>query len=241
MAKKSCFRRFSLLLLLLALAADAVVAQQGLSDSFSRILGGESLADFYLANSLWVDLVIYAFLFVYVAKFAFHKQQGLNKAAAVLGLALAVSSAVYESQSGFRLGDIGPFALALALLVFGMAVFRLFQGLNIGGEQSAAFAYVAALAFLSTVASPLFELLRESAENNPALALIDALLNIFLVVAVIAIIVGLGRWVSKLFGGHPEPFDNVYGPHHPSGAPGPQHEPHDAHQPQPTPPPHPRS
>ncbi len=189
------------LVTLLGLVLVRSVSAAGIFDSFNKILGGGSLSSIYENQGLWIDLVIYIFLFVYVARFAFERNQAggnFRPLSMIVGIALAVGAMVFEGRSGFRLGDIGPFALAVALLIFAVVVYRLIHGLGVGGFQSAAFAYVAIYGFLATVASPLFEFMQNS--NNEVMSFVGAILNLFLIFAIIGVVVALVRHVPGMFG-----------------------------------------
>ncbi len=211
--KKSRFLFTIFLAMLLALFLVQSVYAAGIFDSFNRILGGDNLKDFYENNSLWVDLVIYIFLFVYVSRFAFKKQEGLAKTGltTVVGVALAIGATVFEGNSGMRIGDVGPFAMAIAMVIFAYVVYKLIHGMGLGGYQSAAFAYIGAYGFAMTVAQPLFVFIREKADaGNEVLGFVDSILSIFFVVAIIAVIMALVKKVPNMFGQGANSFGNIF-------------------------------
>ncbi len=210
--KKSKFILTTFLVTLLGLVLVQSVSAAGIFDSFNKILGGGSLGDIYESHGLWIDMIIYIFLFVFVARFAFERNQAggnFRPLSTVVGIALAVGAMAFEWESGFRLGDIGPFALAVALLVFAVVVYRLIHGLGVGGFQSAAFAYIAIYGFLATVASPLFDFMQNS--NNEVMSLVGSILNLLLIFAIIGVVVALVRFVPGMFGQGTNTFGNILG------------------------------
>ncbi len=210
--KKSKFILTTFLVTLLGLVLVQSVSAVGIFDSFNDILGGDSLGDIYENHGLWIDLIIYIFLFVFVARFAFERNQAggnFRPLSTIVGIALAVGVMAFEWESDFRLGDIGPFALAVALLVFAVVVYRLIHGLGVGGFQSAAFAYIAIYGFLATVASPLFAFMQES--DNEVMSLVGGILNLLLIFAIIGVVVALIRFVPGMFGQGANVLGNIGG------------------------------
>src|SRR3989338_3939054 len=129
--------------LIFASLSSAALAQTDFFDSFNSITGGEDIGVFYAEHATWVDL------FVYVAQFAFRGQQGMGKALpTVVGIVLAIGAMVAETQFNFNLGQLGPFALALALVVIAFTVYKAIHGMGLGGASSWAFAYIIVYCFL---------------------------------------------------------------------------------------------
>ncbi len=203
--RHSSVRTIVLTVFLLMVLSTSVAAQPGVFDSLERILGTDSLGTFYERFGLWVDLILMIFLFVYIAQFSFHaliqQDKAMRKVAIVVGIALAVSGAVWEANSGFRLGDLGPFAIAVLLIIMGWAIYQFIKAMGWGGWEAAAFAFVITYGFFLTLASPLFEELYVAAEDNAFLSLIIALLNIGLLVAAIALAFAVFKVFSRVFGG----------------------------------------
>src|SRR3989338_1884171 len=135
--------------LIFASLSSAALAQTDFFDSFNSITGGEDIGVFYAEHATWVDLIVYIFLFVYVAQFAFRGQQGMGKALpTVVGIVLAIGAMVAETQFNFNLCQLGPFALALALVVIAFTVYKAIHGMGLGGASSWAFAYIIVYGFL---------------------------------------------------------------------------------------------
>lgn len=210
-AKKSMLLIAAVLFLLaLSLSATAVYNFPGTSGggsstsifaTISSVFGNQDFDTMY--NQYWwiIDLIIYLFLFGYIGKLTIGHQFG-NKGGplgVIVGVALSVATVFFESTSGFRLGNLGPFALAVALALFMIVIFRMFDGLNLGKGFSGAITFVAGYGFLLTVAQPLFKWMNN--QNNPWISSLVGILNIALVISVVAIIWGLARKLPGMFGG----------------------------------------
>lgn len=174
--------------LLFSSLSSIAAAQTDFFDSFNSITGGKALGEFYSGNSTWVDLIIYIFLFVYVAQFAFRGQQGMGKALpTVVGIALAIAAVVAETEFNFNLGQLGPFALALAMIIVAFTVYKAIHGMGVGGASSWAFAYIVVYGFLTTAASEVFK------KINEEVPFVGSLLAIVLVIAVVVSVMAIIR------------------------------------------------
>jgi len=142
-------------------------------------------------------------MFISISRYAFHKQIRDNKSfksvALVMGFALAIGASTAASNFGFSLGDLGPLALAVVLLMFGWMFYQLIVGLGVGGFQAAALAYLVAFGFLTTAASGLFEFIQDEAATNTGLGLLDAMLQLMFILAFFAVIYGVVRWGMRNF------------------------------------------
>lgn len=196
-----------------ALLATSVLAQStNVLQSIKDVFGNQDFGTLY-DNYWWViDLIIYLFFFGYVGRLTLGQQfqQRGGPLGVVVGVALAIAVVYFESTSGFRLGNIGPFGLAVALIIFAIVVYRFFQGMGIGQGAALAWVFVAIYGFLLTIAAPLFKWMTE--QNTWWWNLLLALLNLFLLISIIAIIWQLGRMVPGLFqGGAQNPLQNIFG------------------------------
>ncbi len=199
---------------LLGLVLVQSVSAAGIFDSLDRILGGDSLGDIYENHGLWIDLIIYIFLFVYVARFALERNQAggnFRPLSTVMGIALAIGTMAFEWKSGFRLGDIGPFGLAVALLMFGWVIYRLGNGMGIGGYQSASIAFIGIYGFLGSIGSTIFDEVNKRWPNNAAVGFIESILNILLIAAIIGVVIALVRFIPGMFGQGTNTFGNIFG------------------------------
>ncbi len=185
------------LVTLLGLVLVQSVSAVGIFDSFNKILGGDSLGDIYDNHGLWIDLILYLFVFVYAADVAFSKLQGFGKMSKVIGIALAISATVFESTSNFRIGSFGPYVVAVLMFLFAFGVYKLINGLGMGkGYQAGAFAYIAAYGFVSSAAPEIIKLLSES--DNEVLGFVLALFQLGLAAAMIIAIIALIGWVGGM-------------------------------------------
>src|SRR3989338_9949720 len=115
MKQKILQSAFVFLLLFSLMAAAASAAQLSptstIFNAFDRMFG--DFGETYDSHGIWVDLIIYLFLFIFIARFSLGRQQGFGEGAGkslamVVGIVLAIAATVYEANSGFRLGEIGP-------------------------------------------------------------------------------------------------------------------------------------
>ena len=210
---------WTVLIVLLLAGLPAVSAQTNVLESVAQIFGGQDFGTIY--NNYWwiIDLIIYLFLFGFVGKLALgHQFQGKGGSLGIIvGVALAISVVFFESNTGFRLGHIGPFGLAVALVIFGIVVYRLFEGLfpaQGGGLNGAAlaFTFVAIYGFLITIASPLF--IWVARQNNPYLSFLSAILNIALLASLVVIVWKGAGFITRTFQGG-NPVQNLFQPQAP--------------------------
>lgn len=190
----------TLYLITLVSFATVVSAQAGIGESFNQLLGGKSAGEFYLNYSLIIDLIIYLFLFGYAGRLALQNQQGFKPLGVVVGVALAISAIAFEWQSNFRIGNMGPYALAVAAVIFGLVVWRFFHGLGFGGFTGAAWVWVFLYGSLLSVFQPLYALLQKEAATNAVWNFALLVMNVAFIVSAIAIVWGLFRKVPGLFG-----------------------------------------
>lgn len=198
-------RKLVLLTLGVVLIATPVLAQStSVFESISSVFGNQKFDVMYTQHWWIIDLIIYLFFFGFIGKLTLGQQfdRKGGPLGVIVGVALAIAVVYFESTSGFRLGNIGPFGLAIALIIFAIVVHKFFSGLlqqQGQGINYAAFAwtFVAIYGFLLTVASQLFTWIKT--QNNPWLNVFSAVLNILLLISVVAIIWQIFRIVPNLF------------------------------------------
>ncbi len=200
------YKKLVLPLALLLLLVPVVSAQAtNIFESISGIFGGQDFGTMYSQYWWIIDMIVYLFFFGYVGKLTMGNQfQGKGGGLGiVVGVALSIAVVFFESTSGFRLGNIGPFGLAVALVIFGIVVWRFFKGMGFGGGTSAAWMFVFIYGFALTIASPLFKWIDN--QEGWWWDMIVGLLNLFLLIAIIAIAAQLRQFFkgsgSKLGGG----------------------------------------
>ena len=200
----------ALFLLLLSISVSA--QSTNIFESIKSVFGNQDFGTLY-TNYWWIiDMIVYLFFFGYIGRLTMGQQfqQRGGPLGVVVGVALAISVVFFESKSGFRLGNIGPFGLAVALVIFAIVVWQFFQGMGLGAGASLAWVFVAIYGFLLTVANPLFQWIAQ--QNSPWLNLLSAILNIMLLISIFAIIWNIGRWVPGLFQGGQNPLQNILNP-----------------------------
>lgn len=198
----------SALLLLLGILAMLVVVQAvsaesqsaNIFESFRNILGGDFGQTY---DTYWwiIDMLVYLFFFGYIGKLALSQQfQGKGSPIGVVfGVALSIALVFFEAKQGFRLGHLGPFALAILLVALAVITWKFFQGFGMGKGAAAAWVVVIIYGFLITIASPLFLWIQKS--NNPYLNLVGSILQIGLFISIVAILWNGFGFVSKMFKG----------------------------------------
>jgi hypothetical protein len=162
-------RKTILLFLVVFIFGSTLAAAQFLGDGqrgtifspLDNILGGQSLGQFYNTgnNYVWLDLIAYLFLFIMIAKSSLSGmvQRGWDsKLPVVLGGVLAVSAAVFESQVDFKLGNFGGVALTIAILAFGLMLFRMITGQSERSPHIIALGYITAYLILTATAPGFF-------------------------------------------------------------------------------------
>jgi soluble cytochrome b562 len=202
--KREVLTRILAMLIVGVLFSTVVAAQPSgtVLDSLTKMLGGESLPDFYDAYYQWIDLIVYIFLFVFIAKSSLGKMvkdQGYHsKLPVVLGVVLAVSAALFESQVGFRLSNFGPIALGILFAVLGFAIFQFISGSGFAGRSTWAFAYVIAYGFMAAAAPQYYVWL----QLNAWFLFLSSLLDILFIVALGVILFAVFGFVTGRGGGH---------------------------------------
>ena len=107
--------------------------------SFNTLInpfGYLDIAGFYLRYYSFIDAIVYLILFLSLTQIVFIKIYAKNDQnkkeakmiAVAVSLALTVSMVVMESYTSFYLGQLGPLALIIFLLVLAVLLFNLKQG-----------------------------------------------------------------------------------------------------------------
>ncbi len=199
--KKSVLLFLTIIFLLLAVQVVSAASQSGnIFDSFKNIFGSD-FGQLYKDNWWIVDLIVYLFFFGYVGKLALGNQfQGKGGSLGIVfGVILAIALVAFEAKTGFQLGSLGPFAMAILVLALAFITWKFFKGLGMGGGGAAAFAVVVIYGVLSTVASPLLNILREN--DNPTIQMIASIIDLLLLIAVIAVAWNGFSFVFRMFRG----------------------------------------
>ena len=157
--KKQKFLFIAAAFLMAGVFLSQAASAQTVFDSLGEILGDtDSFNDFYENYSIWIDLIIFIIIFVSIARVSLGRtemfSQGPGKTLAIaIGIALAISAAVFEGNSGFRLSEIGPWALALVILIIGYMVYKIAEGIGFGSAQSIAAGLVVGYVLLVSIGS----------------------------------------------------------------------------------------
>ncbi len=199
--KKSVLPLLTIIFLLLAVQVVSAASQSGnIFDSFKNIFGSD-FGQLYKDNWWIVDLIVYLFFFGYIGKLALGGQfQGKGGSLGVVfGVILAIALVAFEAKTGFKLGDLGPYAMAVLVLALAFITWKFFHGLGMGNGGAAAFAVVVVYGTLATVASPLLKALRDS--DNSTIQMFASIIDILLLIAVIAVAWNGFSFVFRLFRG----------------------------------------
>ena len=92
-----------------------------------------SIPRFYDSYSIFIDLIVYLFLFNGVARIALEKRFGGTGGRFLIsgvGIILAVAMMIAESQFGFTLRSFGPIAVMILLMTVGVTVFGFLRGIG---------------------------------------------------------------------------------------------------------------
>lgn len=199
--KKSVLLLLTIIFLLLAVQVVSAASQSGnIFDSFKNIFGSD-FGQLYKDNWWIVDLIVYLFFFGYIGKLALGTQfQGKGGSIGIIfGVALAIALVVFEAKTGFQLGNLGPYAMAVLVLALAFITWKFFHGLGMGKGGAAAFAVVVIYGTLATVASPLLKALRDS--DNSTIQMFASIIDLLLLIAVIAVAWNGFSFVFRLFKG----------------------------------------
>lgn len=212
--KKSVLLLLTIIFLLLAIqVVSAASESSNIFDSFKNIFGSD-FGQLYKDNWWIVDLIVYLFFFGYIGKLALGQQfQGKGGTIGIVfGVAMAIALVAFEAKTGFQLGNLGPYAMAVLVLALAFITWKFFHGLGMGNGSAAAFAVVVIYGTLATVASPLLTALRDS--DNSTIQMFASIIDLLLLIAVIAVAWNGFSFVFKLFkgggsiGGLKEAFTN---------------------------------
>lgn len=199
--KKSVLLLLTIIFLLLAVQVVSAQPQSGnIFDSFKNIFGSD-FGELYKNNWWVVDLIVYLFFFGYIGKLALGNQFGGKGGSIgiVFGVAMAIALVAFEAKTGFQLGNLGPYAMAVLVLALAFITWKFFHGLGMGNGSAAAFAVVVIYGTLATVASPLLKALRDS--DNSTIKMFASIIDLLLLIAVIAVAWNGFSFVFRMFKG----------------------------------------
>ena len=204
--KKQKFLFIAAAFLMAGVFLSQAASAQTVFDSLGEILGDtDSFNNFYDNYSIWIDLIIFIIIFVSIARVSLGRtemfSQGPGKTLAIaIGIALAISAAVFEGNSGFRLSEIGPWALALVILIIGYMVYKIAEGIGFGSIQSIAAGLVVGYVLLISVGT---EIIQELTSQWTILQTIFSILQIAFVIGIFLLIYGVftrsGGLLRKIF------------------------------------------
>ncbi len=116
-------------------------------DTLLEPFQGIDIATTYQSHGVLIDFVIYVVIFTGLTRFVFSKRfPDRGGRAITIGVAIALSAgmAVFSSQTGFRLGNLGSIAAILLLALFGVLIFALVKHLGGHTANSGIIAFLAA-------------------------------------------------------------------------------------------------
>lgn len=148
----------------------------------------------YLRYVMFIDAVIYFILFLSLAQMVYTKAYGKKEGklvAVAVGLALMFGMMIFEKNSGFNLGQLGPLSAIILLMVLGWLLYNLIQGMFNDVAASFSLTFLIMYAILMSTFSPLYKWLEA---YSPLLA---AILNLTMVAAFVVLIIR----IIGMFGG----------------------------------------
>ncbi|MFH1641671.1 MAG: hypothetical protein ABIC04_02115 [Nanoarchaeota archaeon] len=195
MKKKNLFYLFFLLLI------PAVSAGDLLTTIFEPI-GKIDFARVYSDYWVIIDLTIYLIMFLAVARLTFAKWYSTAKPAgkamtAAVGSALAISLTYWSSTSGFRIGNLGPFAAIVFMLVFLVLIYEVLKAMGMHLPYSAAWTFLLFYVVLRYIFNPLYLWITTSAP------ILSALIGVGFLISIIYVIISITH-IFKREGGDVE-------------------------------------
>ncbi len=177
---------------LITLALAVPVLAQGPADLIGPF-SNFNIGNIYDKFGLFIDFLLYTALFVGVSKFALEKHFDSTPAVPiVIGLVLAISTSVFAYRVGFRIVNLGPYALLVGLAMLIIAVYQMFRGFGINIPNAAAMGFVIGWAVFSAAGGTFIDQIPEDSQ----LRTVFAFGNILWLVGLIFLLISLFKLLT---------------------------------------------
>ncbi|MBI3051090.1 hypothetical protein HYY74_01395 [Candidatus Woesearchaeota archaeon] len=177
---------------LITLALAVPVLAQGPADLIGPF-SNFNIGGIYDKFGLFIDFLLYTALFVGVSKFALEKHfESTPAVPIVIGLVLAISTSVFAYRVGFRIVNLGPYALLVGLAMLIIAVYQMFRGFGINIPNAAAMGFVIGWAVFSAAGGTFIDQIPEDSQ----LRTVFAFGNILWLVGLIFLLISLFKLLT---------------------------------------------
>jgi len=177
--------RACLILLLFVLLFAAPVSAGLLEEAFAP-LKGLDIADFYERYSSVVDAIVFMLIFTGLAQVTlgkrFGESGGSRAIVAGIGITLTLALVIMEETMDFSIGQFGPYAATIVVILATSVLFLALQRLGAGGVVSFSTSYIVVYFMLRAVVPSFFYYLQASAPGLHGLIAIGALISLIVVI-----------------------------------------------------------
>ncbi len=191
-------------LAIIALLAVQIAAAENFVDAISNNpalegITGERFAEFY--DRFWwiVDLTVYTLILGYAIKLGLSRSQfGTqgNAMGMVIAVILAIAAVIFEQQTGFRLGNLGPLAFAVVIFFIAFGLWRAIGGLGLGSGSRT----VLAIMFL-VIYGLLGKFLQPLREMGGWIGTVVSIIDIMVIVMFVLAVIGAISFFKGMGGG----------------------------------------
>ncbi|MGV8141317.1 MAG: hypothetical protein ACP5NW_02660, partial [Candidatus Woesearchaeota archaeon] len=165
---------------------------------------GTNLGKTYNNYTAFIDAILYMWFFVVLAK-GILKDKLSNAVAVSIGVMLAIAMAVFETNTGFNLGKLAPFALLILFLAVGIFLYNFLSQVISSKWAAVSVAFLIIYSLLQFVAPAAIAWINKVGWLGTMLSLFYMIAVIGLIYSLISMIGGIrGRGSSSgggLFGG----------------------------------------
>lgn len=186
--KKNNVLLLSLIFLFAIVTPFVFGASNNILDNVLQPFKGLNLGATYLQYAPFIDAIIYFWFFIVLTKGIF-KEKFPTSVATAVGVILGIAMSVFEYNSHFNLGALGPLAALIFFLVPTIMLVMWVKSLGGSGALAFSIGFLIFYSLITTIAKPLLDWINK-------VPFLSAILALGLVAAIIALIIGIG----KLFG-----------------------------------------
>ena len=194
-------RKLIILPILISLLSSIVYAKNLLDSLFKPFFGWDIRATYERA-SVFIDFILYIFIFLYISRYAIGKRfegQTAKALAVVISIVLTIGMSVFSTKMGFRLGDLGPLSALILFAILGIIAYNTLKGFGAGTPSAGAFAFLLVYYTLKLSIPGFF-----TTFENLGDGIIGGILAIGVVSAIVVAVIGLISGIKGSFTGTPE-------------------------------------